>query len=145
MEIIARKSYQYLIQAVTLLIIGAIDLVYGILFFIFKPEGLGQAEIIALIVIGAAVLIACVPLFILNSKHPKIIACYDGGVFRFYDFECRAENILDADYKQKLNKSGSLTVYTKDGAHTYKNVKDVEFAYDKLAILILKKEGYFND
>lgn len=145
MKIIARKSYQYLALAIALLIFGGGALVYGVLFITLKPEGLVISDAIILISFGAAAIIASVVFFILNGKNPKIIAFYDGGVFHFYDFECKSTNIKNADFIQKRNKSGTLTVTTKDGEHIYKNVKNVKFAYDKLAILILKSEGLLND
>ena len=83
--------------------------------------------------------------FVLNGKTPKIIAWYDGGVFHFPDFECKSTTIKDADFRQRRNKTGALTVTTRDGEHVYKGVKNVKFAYDKLAILILKDEGLLND
>lgn len=145
MEIIARKSYQYLALAIALLIFGVGALVYGVLFITLKPEGLVISDAIILIVFGAAALAVSVVFFILNGKNPKIIAYYDGFMFHFPDFECKSRTITDADFKQRRNKSGTLTVITKDGAHAFKNVKNVKFAYDKLAILILKSEGLLND
>ncbi len=145
MEIIARKSCQYLAAAITFLIFGGMMIGYGVAFIIVKPEGFAMSDSIILLVFGSIAIILSVACFILNGKSPKYIAYFDGGVFHFADFECKSTAIKDADFKQRRNKSGTLTVTTKDGAHVYKNVKDVKFAYDKLAILILKSEGLLND
>lgn len=145
MEIIARKSCQYLVAAITFLVFGGMALADGITCVIIQPEGLEFSDSIIFIVFGSIAIVLSAVCFILNGKSPKYIAWFDCGVFHFPDFECKSTAIKDADFKQRSNKSGTLTVITKDGTHVYKNVKDVKFAYDKLAILILKSEGLLND